>query len=252
MLQNIIDSCRYLLNNYPSAQAVLEYLNTRLSEESQEKFQFGYFPGPEHLAALTAMVSEKELVDNKLLFIKSITDSLYHRTIKSGYFDEYPLIMPIRDVYGLPIALVGRTIIDEEVRKEKKMPKYKYTMDFTKTNNVFGLYENKKNILNNDCVYVVEGQIDVIKAMERNFSNIVAIGGSSMSSYQFSLINRYTNNIILLLDNDEAGEKGRKSIVDKFGNYANICNFYLPDGYNDIDEYFRRNLTDEIDLIDKR
>lgn len=252
MLQNIIDSCRYLLNNYPEAQQTLDYLKNRLENDSQELFQFGYFPPPEHLVALSSLVKEEDLFKYKLLFIRTITDSLYHRVIKSGYFDDYPLIMPLRDTYGKPIALVGRTIIDEDLRKDRKMSKYKYTMDFTKTNHVFGLYENKKNIIANDCVYIVEGQIDVIKAMERKFNNIVAIGGSSMSSYQFSVINRYTNNIFLLLDNDEAGEKGRKSIIDRFGSYANIHNFYLPEGYKDIDQYFRENLTDEIDLVDKR
>jgi DNA primase len=252
MLQNIINSCRYLLNNYPAAQPVLEYLNTRLNSDSQEKFQFGYFPGPEDLVALTSLVSEEDLIDYKLLFTRTITDSLYPRIIKSGYFDDYPLIMPIKDLYGNPIALVGRTIIDEEVRKEKKISKYKYTMDFTKTNNVFGLYENKNSIIQNDLVYVVEGQIDVIKAMERNFNNIVGIGGSSMSSYQFSLITRYTDNIFLLLDNDDAGEKGRKNIIERFGKYANISNLYLPDAYKDIDEYFRANPADEIELIYKQ
>lgn len=251
MLNKIIDSCRYLLNNYHAAQPVLEYLNSRLNNESQEKFQFGYFPNTEHLPALASSIDEDDLIKNKLLFIKTINDSLYPRVVKSTYFEDYPLIMPIRDVYGNPIALVGRTILDESSRQNKKMSKYKYTMDFTKTNNVFGLYENKQNILDKDSVYVVEGQIDVIKAMERNFNNVVAIGGSSMSPYQFSLITRYTNNIFLLLDNDEAGEKGRKRILDKFSKYANIYSFYLPDGFKDIDEYFRDNDTDEIDLIDR-
>jgi DNA primase len=252
MLNNIINSCRYLLNNYPAAQPTLDYLNSRLTSESQERFQFGYFPGPEDLVALTSLVDESDLIEKKLLFIRTISDSLYPRIIKSGYFDDYPLIMPIKDVYGSPIALVGRTIMDEDQRKSKNLSKYKYTMDFTKTNNVFGLYENKQNILSSDMVYVVEGQIDVIKAVEHNFNNIVGIGGSSMSSYQFSLITRYTNNIFLLLDNDEAGEKGRKSILERFGTYANINNVYLPEVYKDIDEYFRANPADEIDLVCKQ
>lgn len=252
MLQHIISSCRYLLNNYPAANSVLEYLNGRLNQESQEKFQFGFFPDPEHLIALTSLVDESFLINNDLLYVKTINDSLYPRIMKSGYFDEHPLIMPIKNIYGAPIALVGRSILDEKIRQEKKINKYKYTKNFTKTTNVFGLYENKKNIFLKDSVYVVEGQIDVIKAMERGIDNIVAIGGSSMSSYQFSLITRYTNNIFLLLDNDEAGEKGRKSIIDHFGKHANIYDFYLPTGYKDIDEYFCKNEGSEIELIDRR
>lgn len=59
-----------------------------------------------------------------------------------------------------------------------------------------------------------------------------------MTSYQFSVISRYTDNIYLLLDNDEAGVKGRRTIRKKFGDFANIQNFYLPKEYKDIDEYF--------------
>jgi DNA primase len=58
--------------------------------------------------------------------------------------------------------------------------------------------------------------------------------------YQFSVISRYSNNIFLLLDNDEAGEKGRKLIISKFGEKANIRNFYVPDEYKDIDEYITK------------
>ena len=82
MLQNIDDSCRYLLKNYPSAQGVLEYLNTRVNENSLELFQFGYFPGPEDLVALTSLIKEDNLIKHKLLFTRIINDSLYPRTIK--------------------------------------------------------------------------------------------------------------------------------------------------------------------------
>jgi DNA primase len=56
---------------------------------------------------------------------------------------------------------------------------------------------------------------------------------------------RYTNNIVLLLDNDEAGEKGRNLIINKFGKFANIQNMYIPPSYKDIDEYIKsENITD--------
>jgi DNA primase len=98
------------------------------------------------------------------------------------------------------------------------------------------LYENKQHILEQNCVYVVEGQFDVIKAVEKGFKNIVALGGANMSPYQFSVISRYTDNIFLLLDNDQAGEKGRKLAVNAFGKLANIRNLFLPKPFKDIDE----------------
>jgi DNA primase len=138
------------------------------------------------------------------------------------------------------VAIVGRTMLPEAEYKAKKISKYKNTAEsslFIKGNNLFGLYENKQAILDLRRVYIVEGQFDVIKASEIGFNNVVALGNNNMTSYQFSVISRYSNNIFLLLDNDEAGQKGRKRIINKFGQFANIRNFYLPDGFKDIDEY---------------
>lgn len=239
MLKKIVESCRFLLNNYPEAQASKSYLDSRLSQESQETFQFGYFPGVENINVLTDLVGEDLLRKEKLLFTRDIEDSLFPRKLVSCYFEDYPLVMPFCDPYGKPVGLVGRTLLEEEERKTKKISKYKNTLesiDFKKGNLLFGLHENKQAILDKGCVYIVEGQFDVIKAFEIGFKNIVALGNSSMTSYQFSVISRYSNNIFLLLDNDEAGQKGRKQIISKFGHMANIRNFYLPEDYKDIDE----------------
>ena len=85
--------------------------------------------------------------------------------------------------------------------------------------------------------------------MEGGIKNIVALGGSNMTHYQFSIINRYTNNIFLLLDNDEAGEKGRKRIIELFGKHANIRNFYVPEPYKDIDEFLSNNNMESLSFI---
>lgn len=254
MLDKIVESCRFLLNNFPEAQDTLTYLDGRLTKESQEKFQFGYFPDIHNLDALTSLVGEDELINDKLLFHKIIEDSLYPRTIKFCYFENYPLILPYRDVYGKVVALVGRSLLSEEERRERKIAKYKNTQEtsfFKKGNLLFGLYENKQSILDQNCVYIVEGQFDVIKASESGFNNVVALGNANMTAYQFSVISRYTDNIFLLLDNDEAGGKGRKRIVENFGNFANIRNFYLPDGYKDIDEYLSKNSYDSLSFVVK-
>jgi len=236
MLCDIVHSCRFLLNHFPEAQVCREYLNSRLNYDSQELFRFGYFPAVNHLQALTDLVGEDALHKTKLLYHKNIADALSPRSVNISYFEHYPLVLPFRNAYGQIIALVGRTLLSENERKSLKLSKYKNTI-FRKGNVVFGLYENKDAILEKNCVYIVEGQFDVIKAVERGFRNIVALGSANMTSYQFSVISRYTNNMFLLLDNDEAGEKGRKRAMDRFGSLANICNSYLPSEYKDIDEY---------------
>lgn len=236
-LNDITLHCRSLLNECPEASPHLDYINTRLNAESQDKFQFGYFPNSSNLELLFSIFSKESLKHLNLIYPKEIMDSICPRNIWVSYFEHHPLIMPYRDLYGNIIALVGRTLLNDEDRKVLNISKYKNTV-FKKGNHLFGLYEAKDSIMESDSVYVVEGQFDVIKAFERGLTNIVALGNSNMTAYQLSLLVRYTKNINLLLDNDEAGFKGRKKIIDKFSNFANIQNFYVQEPYKDVDEYF--------------
>lgn len=240
MYDKIVESCRYLLNNFYGAKEVKAYLDSRLKFESQEKFQFGYFPDILNLSVLTDMIDEQELRDNKLLSTRTIEDSLYPRTINNLVFENNPLIMPFRDAHGKIVAIVGRSLLSDHELKSRGVHKYLNTIGFKKSQYLFGLFESKQNIIDQDEVYVVEGQFDLIKAWECGLKNIVALGTSNMTNYQFSVICRYTNNIILLLDNDEAGQKGRNLIYKKFANLANIQNWYVPEPYKDIDEYLTK------------
>ncbi len=250
MLTNIVEACSFLLNNHPEAQNCKEYLDSRLNLESQNNFQFGYFPNLSNIDILTSLVGEDALFEHSLLYTRDIEDSLFPRKIKFSFFEDHPLIMPYKDVYGNVIALVGRSLLSDIERSEKKIFKYKNTT-FNKSKHLFGLYENKQDIVEKGCAFIVEGQFDTIKAVQHGFKNIVCLGGSDMSAAQFALITRYTNNLCLLLDNDEAGNKARKKIKEKYGEFAHITNFYLPEPYKDIDEYLSQNSYQDINFIIK-
>ena len=246
---NIVSSCRYLLNNSPDAEECLVYLDNRLSKEVQEQFSFGYFPGANNIGLLTNTIDDNILKNLGLMYTKEIRDSHSPRSINFYFFENHPLVLPYRDVYGNIVALVGRTLLTDEERETTSISKYKNT-HFTKGHHVFGLYEAKEHILKSGFVYVVEGQFDVIKAFERGLKNIVALGNSNMTSYQLSLICRYTKNIVLLLDNDDAGEIGRKRAIMKYNSLANItADMYLPMGYKDIDEYLKSHDVESMSLI---
>lgn len=244
MLSQVVEASMHLLNNYSGAQNCREYLDGRLNKNLQQKFQFGYFPDNNDLPALLSLIDENELINDKLLSCRQIYDTISPRKIYWNYFEHHPLIMPYYNQYGKVVALVGRTLTDETKMKELKISKYKNTTEsseFKKGHLLYGLFENKQKILEKDYVYIVEGQFDVIKSQEIQLNNIVALGNNNMTAYQFSVINRYTNNIRLLLDNDQAGEKGRKKIISKFGNSANITNYYVPKNYKDVDELIKNN-----------
>jgi DNA primase catalytic core len=256
-MEQIVKSCHLLLNEYPEAQETKDYLDSRLSQESQIKWQLGYFPNLKNIQSLIDMVGEEVLMQAKVLYARYLEDSWMPRKIFWSYFDDYPMMVPYRNSYGYVVGLMGRSVLSDHALKKKKIDKYKNTKEtdqFKKGNLLFGLYENKKSIMEKGCVYLVEGQFDVMKAGEIGLSNIVGLGTSNMTPWAYSVITRYTNNIFLLLDNDDGGKSGRERIIRKFGHLANVRNFYIPEEYKDIDQYIRegkiRDYT-ELDFVVK-
>src|ERR1700735_1919453 len=105
-LKKISEACIYLLHNYPGAQQVREYLNGRLTPESQNKFGFGYFPPLEELSALTDLISEEILISVGLMRVSQIDDTGPYIK-KRLHFQYHPMIMPFHNTYGEVAGLVG-------------------------------------------------------------------------------------------------------------------------------------------------
>lgn len=230
-----------LLYSSDLASECRNYLSSRLNEEAQKIFNFGFFPPFEYLSLLSSYVSLEELQELSLLYLRDAATSEGIMHYNHGYFDLHPLIMPYRNCYGEIIGLVGRTFLSEEERKELGIAKYKNTQ-FVKGNHLFGLFEGKEEIIRKGFVYIVEGQFDAIKAYEQGIRNVVALGSANMTGVQFTLISRYTNDIRLLLDNDSAGTIGRERIIKKFGRCGkSVRNVFLPSGYKDLDEFLKDN-----------
>jgi len=229
----IVDVCSNLLYNCPIASDALNYLNKRLTKSVQEKFKFGFFPPQDQLKILFSLIDEETLIESNLIYEKNI-DSDYKILFSS--LENHNLILPYKDVYGKIIALVGRSLLNDEERASINLSKYKNT-SFEKSKHLFGLYEAKQNIIDLGYVYIVEGQFDCIQAHNKGIHNVVAVGSSNMSAEQLLLLLRYTNNIKILLDNDEAGASGRERILEKYGKYTNFTNVYVPSGFKDLDDF---------------
>ena len=240
----VVNCCKDLLVNYEDAKDVKEYANSRLSPEGQEKYEFGYFPRYEDLDILISCVGKEKLIALELIYNKIISGK---KEIHS-HMEKHNLIMPYKDVYGNIIAIVGRSILSDEEREVHKISKYKNT-SFTKGNHLFGLYEAKNSIIKNNLAIVVEGQFDCISAHINGLMNVVALGTSSMTFDQFCLLLRYTNNMILLLDEDKAGSAGTDKIIRLFSKYANIKKASLPKGYKDIDVYLSENDVKSLNFL---
>jgi DNA primase len=237
--------CNQLLRAYPQAADIRFYLDQRLSREIQDQYLFGYFPGSSEINLITDIYDVNKLKSAELVRELSINSHLMSCTTYSSFFEDHRLVIPFIDTYGKVISMAGRTLLSSKDQKERKVGKYKNTT-FEKGNYLFNLNAAKEHIIKQNCVYVVEGQIDAIVAYERGLKNVVASCGSSLTDWQFSLLLRYTKNIIILFDNDSGGDKGRKQIYSRYGDFANIVDKRIPDPYKDVDEFLQDNDFDTL------
>ncbi len=234
-LEQVTKACRYFLKHSPVAVDARTYLDSRISKQMQEQYEFGFFPADENLPDLLSLIDKDQLEKNHLAYPKfECGGSVLH-----GHFHSHNLIMPFRDIYGNIIALLGRCLLPEQLQKEQQLQKYKYSFESNKELYVFGLDKARESIIQNDCVIGVEGQFDCIACNAEGIYNVVAFGWANLTRYQMFQLHRYTNNIVLMLDRDEAGTEGMNKIKRRFSKFANIKTVSVPTGYKDIDEFLR-------------
>lgn len=171
--------------------------NRGLSKETLEKFKIGYAPfkSEELIEQLSKLgYSQEELLDSGI-FSKSMEGKIY-----SKFFNR--LIFPIENVQSKIIGFGGRVIGNSE-------PKYlnsPETTIFKKKYNLYGLNNSKDEIKKKNQVLVMEGYMDVVSVWQKGVFNAVASLGTSFTEEQGRLLTRYTNEIIMVYDNDSAGK----------------------------------------------
>ena len=232
--------------------AGMSYLRERgLREDTIRKFQIGYSPERATLwaAAKQAGYQEKYLVndpDNEPhigtgVCLKSQDGRLYDRF-------RGRVIFPFFSASGKVVGFAGRLL-----KKNDKAGKYVNSPTsplFEKHNELYGLYQAKQAIAKQDCCYLVEGQMDVIQMVQSGIENVVASGGTSLTTPQVKLMHRYTENITILYDGDKAGIKAALRGIDMILEEGiNVKVVLLPDG-EDPDSYARsHNAADFIAFI---
>ena len=245
--QQVMYVCSTLLHYHPLAHEAREYLSSRVPTFNISGFTLGYFPDNNNLNLLLDKVDLEILQELGLVYLRRVSDTGVTEERPQSILSNHNIVLPYQNLYGDTIGLVGRTLLSKEDMKLNKVSKYKNS-ELKKSLNLFGLNLAKHNIIAKNHVIIVEGQFDCITAHRFGFNNVVALGGVSFSKYHFYLLKRYTNNIYLLLDNDEAGQRERDNILSRYGNLANIQTMQIDSRYKDIDEYLRKS-TDHSSLI---
>lgn len=116
------------------------------------------------------------------------------------------MVFPIRDESGVVRSFAGRIVEEGDTR-----PKYMNgpeTAYFSKSNQLFGLYESRGTIAETRRTIVVEGYMDVVMLHQYGVSNAVAAMGTALSSQNIEALFRRADEIVLCLDPDKAGTKG--------------------------------------------
>ena len=159
-----------------------------------------------------------------------------------GYYDNfaYRLMFPIYNIYNECIGFSGRILTSDKTKaKYKNSPN---TIVFDKSNTVFGLnivrkYKQTQAI---DKIIIVEGQMDVIAMHRAGFNNAVACLGTAFTPLHARQLKLISNNAVVCLDGDNAGQKATNKIVDILAeNGFNVRVVKIPNG-KDPDEYIRK------------
>ena len=163
------------------------------------------------------------------------------------YFDRFSgrAIFPWFSVSGKVVAFGGRVL---DSRTKGVSQKYVNSPDseiYHKERELYGLFQAKKAIAKEDCVFMVEGYTDVISMHQCGIENVVANSGTALSIYQIRLLHRFTNNIVLLYDGDKAGVhaalRGTDMLLEE---EMNVKVLFLPDG-NDPDSFARNHTAEQ-------
>jgi len=223
----------------------LGYFKERdLKDDIISKFQLGYSLEEKNSFTNTAIkngYSPKYLAKTGM----SILSNRYveGNEIKGNdLFDRYAgrVMFPIHDDGGRVVAFGGRSLT-----KDKKIAKYinsPETEIYNKSKILYGLWLGKKTIQEKDACYLVEGYMDVIAMHQAGIENVVASSGTSLTVDQIKSIHRFTKNIIVLYDGDEAGQKASsRAIPLLLEEGMNVKLLQFPD--NDDPDSFSRKVT---------
>ncbi len=222
------------LRKHPQAESVINYLKGRgISGEIAAEYELGFAP-PGWDSLLTELGGSDNAAD-RLLKIGAIIENE-----RGGYYDRFRnrLTFPIRDQRGRAIGLGGRVLGDDK-------PKYLNSPEtpiFHKGRELYGLYQARKVLKDVDCLFVVEGYMDVIALAQFGIRNAVASLGTAATPEHLEKMFRITNKVVFCFDGDEAGKKaawrGLENSLPLLKDDKQVYFMFLPEG-EDPDTYVR-------------
>ncbi|MEM9856696.1 MAG: DNA primase [Bacteroidota bacterium] len=216
----------------------LSYFRERgFVEKTIDKFELGYSLDQWDGFTKTALKNayNEDILEKAGLLVRKEGGKQYDRF-------RGRVIFPIHNVSGKAVAFGARTLKKDDKPKYLNSPESEV---YHKSKVLYGLYQGKQAIRQNDNCYLVEGYTDVISLHQSDIENVVASSGTSLTTDQIKLISRFSSNITVLFDGDTAGIKASLRGIDMIlESGMNVRVVMFPEG-EDPDSYSRKLGTTE-------
>ncbi len=220
---------KMLLDSETGAEA-RRYLQQRgISDEMIRTFGIGL--APKGWSCLLEFARERRWSNDDLE-----TAGLLARSERSGnLYDRFRnrLIFPIADSMGRPIAFGGRKLDPEDEPKYLNSPEHAL---FDKSATLYGLHLARPAMIETHRAVIVEGYTDVIGCYQAGARNVVATLGTALTSQHAAMLRRYVEQVVLVFDGDEAGQKAVDRALEVFLRESlDVAIAVLPDGNDPAD-----------------
>ena len=222
----------------------LTYFKERgFTDETIKKFDLGYSPQEKDAFSKSALKNGFQLD-----FLEKTGLTIINENYQVDRF-RGRVMFPIKSLSGRVVGFGGRILGDN-----KKTAKYLNSPEseiYHKSKVLYGIYEAKQSIAKEDVCYLVEGYTDVIQMVQSGVKNVVSSSGTALTELQIRLIQRLTQNIVVLFDGDAAGLRASLRGIDMIlaqGMNVRVCSF--PEG-EDPDSFAKKNSQEAIKLFFK-
>ena len=231
-----------ILYNHVDGKSIgMTYFRQRgIRDDIVKKFHLGYCTSSKDAFAKEALrkgYKKEFLVKTGLCYEKE------DGTIRDRFWGR--VIFPWFNISGKVLGFGGRVLDSRTKGIAQKYVNSPESEIYSKRKELYGIYQAKSAIVKKDNVYMVEGYTDVIAMHQCGLENVVANSGTALSEEQIRLLHRFTSNITLLYDGDEAGIKASIRGIDMLlAEGMNVKVLLLPDG-DDPDSFSRKHNTTE-------
>ena len=227
-------AARYFQQVLVKSPTALNYVVKKrgLSRNTIEEFVIGY--APEGRSTLVDVLRKRNFTDQELKDAGLVNQY-------GGDLFRGRMVLALSDPSGGVVGFTGRIIVDDP-----KAPKYlntPQTLLFDKSRHVFGLFQAKESIRQQNCAVIVEGNLDVVSSHQAGVKNVVATAGTAMTEYNLRALSRLAERIKLAFDGDKAGLAATEraiEIAQRVGVEVEVVT--LPGSAKDPDELIQQDV----------